>query len=66
MHLRAVFTDRLLVTGHYGFGKGKSEGETTDLTVRENVDFEAIRTTYLDDQRIGFNLVDEIEIVGES
>lgn len=66
MHLRAVFTDNLLVTGHYGFGSGTSESETTDLTLREHSDLIAIRNLYLSDDKIGFDLKEQIEIVSGS
>ena len=62
MHLRAVFTNNLLITGHYGFGAGLSESETTDLTLREHRDLLQIRNHYLSDDHIGFDLIHEIEI----
>jgi hypothetical protein len=62
IHLRAVFTDNLLITGHYGFGSGTSESETTDLTLREHSDLIAIRNLYLSDDKIGFDLMEQIEI----
>lgn len=62
MHLRAVFTDNLLITGHYGFGSGTSETETTDLTLREHSDLVTIRNLYLSDDKIGFDLIEQIEI----
>ncbi|QTN31182.1 hypothetical protein HZ994_02180 [Akkermansiaceae bacterium] len=66
MHLRAVFTDNLLITGHYGFGSGSSESETTDLTLREHSDLIAIRNLYLSDDKIGFDLMEQIEIGSNS
>ena len=63
IHLRAVFTDRLLITGHYGFGAGSSETETTDLTIREHKDLTTIRDLYVGDENIGFDLVQQIEII---
>lgn len=62
IHLRAVFTDNLMITGHYGFGAGASETETTDLTLREHSDLTTIRNLYLSDDQIGFDLVEEVEI----
>lgn len=62
IHLRAVFTDALLVTGHYGFGQGAEELETTDLTLREHKDLTTIRNLYLSDDQMGFDLKEEITI----
>ena len=55
VHLRAVFTDTVLVTGHYGFG-GNSEYETTDVTLREHSDLLKLRSDYLDEQKRAFDL----------
>lgn len=64
IHLRAIFTDALLITGHYGFGEGSAALETTDLMLREHEDLLFLRRLYLDDEKTGFDLVAEIEITG--
>lgn len=62
IHGRAVFTDCALVTGHYGYGEGKSEHETTDIVLREHQDLLKIRSDYLDEQKRAFDLPATLEI----
>lgn len=57
IHLRAVFTARALVTGHYGFG-GDAVYETTDVVLREHMDLLKIRGDYLDERRRAFKFHD--------
>lgn len=61
IHLRAVFTDRALITGHYGFG-GDAVYETTDVVIREHMDLLKLRSDYLDDEKRAFNLLATLEI----
>ena len=62
LHLRAIFTDRVMLSSHYGFGGGSSEQETTDLNVRENEDLIQLRNLYLSDENRGFDLIGTLEI----
>lgn len=66
IHLRAIFTNTLLITGHYGFGAGTSESETTDLALREHSDLVTIRNLYFSDDKMGFELTEQIEIASGS
>lgn len=62
LHLRAIFTDRVMLSSHYGFGGGSSDQETTDLNVREHADLLQLRNLYLSDDNRGFDLIGKIEI----
>lgn len=67
VHIRAVFSDLALASGHYGFGKGNTSLETTDFVLRELDDLEKIRKDYLDSENGAFeqNLAEVIRITSE-
>jgi hypothetical protein len=62
IHVRAVFTDCALVTGHYGYGGVDSEHETTDIILREHQDLLKLRNDFLDEQKRAFDLSATLKI----
>lgn len=62
IHMRAVFTDIALTSGHYGYGEGQGEQETTDFSIREYRDLITIREQYTSETKRAFDL-DPIEII---
>jgi hypothetical protein len=66
VHMRAVFTDLALASGHYGFGGSKDDPATTDIVFRELDDLNEVRSNYLSAEKRAFDLTQEdvIEIVG--
>ena len=55
VHMRAVFTDIALTTGHYGYGQGQHEQETTDFSIREHKDLLEIRQKYCSQENRAFD-----------
>lgn len=62
IHLRAVFTDCALVTGHYGYGGVNSEHETTDIVLREHEDLLRLKNDFLDEKKRAFDFLEPLVI----
>lgn len=63
IHMRAIFTDSALVSGHYGYGGG-AEFETTNVVLHEHSDLLKIRGDYLDEKTRAFKLHEPLVIEG--
>ena len=60
LHLRAVFTEHCLGSGHYGFGGG--DGSTTDFVLRNKEEHQLIQSQYQNSETRAFDL-NETEIL---